>query len=201
MEKLTEHGWYLRDAPETSGGLPPVEDHEPKGDPVARKILDEAFLFSRCHMEPCAFGSVPRGTWVTTASGLLEMAGEAEEDLRAAGWPDTPEEVENHLGRISHALQTDHLLIDPYLDHFYATAPSFGQRREPDPNKMRMRREGYLHVERWKKEGGAREDLWAFTALRPGWSIPDENIERCVWHEVRRLDGIDDPDDPFGFVF
>jgi len=59
-----------------------------------------------------------------------------------------------------------------------------------------VRREGYLHVEHWRKEGGAEEEgIWVFLPLKPRWRVPEDDIELFVWSKVEELEGLREDDD------
>jgi hypothetical protein len=58
-------------------------------------------------------------------------------------------------------------------------------------------RKGHIDAQYWEKVGGEMEGVWVFAAELAVSDDP-ENVARCVWQRVKRLEGIveDDSDWP-----
>ena len=145
-------------------------------DPVARWIRDEVDLYT-----PDSEGGYPL---VLTAEELLNP--EDQEEPRPAGWPSSPQEMHEHLVRIAPTLQAKHHFMHLHVLHYYNYFSMSFEEHE-------ARREGYLHIEHWQKEGAAEEEgLWVFVALKPRWRVPDREIEEDVWCAVQ---GLEEPEE------
>ncbi len=154
LDKLTEHGWFRSRDVGLGGGEPSVDHAAVNEEPVARWIRGWVCLY-----DPGP-GSLP---WVGTTEELFKAGG--EEGARPDCWPSSPREVYERLVRMAPALQAKHRYGDVRLQD----GPPTKGPVEPET----LRREGYLRVEYWRKEGAAEEEgLWVLTALKPGWRVP-----------------------------
>src|SRR4051794_6749581 len=82
------------------------------------------------------------------------------------------------LTQIVPTLQTMHCFRDLIKEEDYTL-----------PEHETTRREGYLHIERWQKEGVAEEEaVWLFMAVEPGCRVPEEVIEERVWSRVEAIE-------------
>lgn len=173
LEKLTERGWFRsRDVGLGGGGEPSVDHAALYQDPLVRWIRGWVCLY-----DP-APGSLP---WIGTTEELFEAEG--EEGSRPEGWPSTPREVYERLVRMAPALQAKYRYGDVRLQD----GPPIKGGVDPET----LRREGYLRVEYWRKEGAAEEEgIWVLTALKPGWRVPEDENERRVWHKVANFEGL-----------
>ena len=174
LEKLTERGWFRSRDLVTRAEKPTIDSAAVDEDPVARWIRSQLYLY---YSDPC--GGQP---WAGTAQELCEVGGEGEP--LPAGWPSSPREMHERLVRIAPALQKKDLFKDPHVEDYYDWHLKPGQ--QPD-----VRREGYLHVEHWRKEGAVEEEgVWVFLPLKPRWQVPEEDIEMFVWFKVEELEGL-----------
>ncbi|HVF00066.1 MAG TPA: hypothetical protein VNA27_01825 [Rubrobacteraceae bacterium] len=174
LEKLTERGWFRSRDLVTRAEKPTVDSAAVDEDPVARWIRSQLYLY---YSDPC--GGQP---WAGTAQELCEVG--AEDEPLPAGWPSSPREMHEHLVRMAPALQTKDIFKDPHVEDYYDWHLKPGQ--QPD-----IRREGYLHVEHWRKEGTAVEEgVWVFLPLKPRWQVPEDEIEMFVWRKVEELEGL-----------
>jgi len=179
LEKLTERGWFRSRDLVTRGEKPTMDSAARDEDPVACWIRSQLYLY---YSDP--IGGMPR---VGTAQELCEVGGEDEPPPES--WPSSPREMHEHLVRIAPALQKKDLFKDPHVVEYYEAHLKPGQ--QPD-----VRREGYLHVEHWRKEGGAEEEgIWVFLPLKPRWRVPEDDIELFVWSKVEELEGLREDDD------
>ena len=143
-------------------------------DPVAGWIRSQLYLYAS---DP--LGGMP---WAGTAQELCEVGG--EDGPPPEGWPSSPREMHERLVRIAPALQKKDFFKDPHVVDYYDWHLKPGQ--QPD-----VRREGYLHVEHWRKEGAAEEEgIWVFLPLKPRWRVPEDEIEMDVWSKVEELEGL-----------
>ena len=177
LEKLTERGWFRSRDLVTRAEKPTMDSAAVDEDPVACWIRSQLYLY---YSDP--IGGVP---WAGTPQELCEVGGEDEPPPE--GWPSSPREMHEHLVRIAPALQKKDLFKDPHVVEYYEAHLKSGQ--QPD-----VRREGYLHVEHWRKEGGAEEGIWVFLPLKPRWRVPEDEIEMFVWSKVEELEGLREDD-------
>jgi hypothetical protein len=174
LEKLTERGWFRSRDLVTRAEKPTMDSAAVDEDPVACWIRSQLYLY---YSDP--IGGMP---WVGTAQELCEVGGEGEPPPEC--WPSSPREMHERLARIAPALQTKNLFKDPHVVEYYDAHLKAGQ--QPD-----VRREGYLHIEHWRKEGGGEEaGIWVFLPLKPRWRVPEDDIELFVWSKVEELEGL-----------
>jgi hypothetical protein len=183
LEELTELGWF-RSGTDFIAEESPEEDVL-DGDPVVYRLRHAIPVYGGMSPENCvdAFDDTPLAV---TAEDVFnwEAQNKTEEELRSAGWPTTPEEMDVHLKRIIPLLQrVAHRFYDPGRDEWYCNAPDV--RCPDDPEKLCN--EAYLHAELWVNEE-ISEEVWALTALRQNWQPPDKAIEGIVWLRVTRDD-------------
>jgi hypothetical protein len=74
------------------------------------------------------------------------------------------------------ALQAERQYFDPCAC-FYGTSS----------DKRKYFRRGFMHVERWEKEG-EQDGLRVFLPLKPRWSVPERYVEECVLYSVRLIE-------------
>ncbi len=110
-----------------------------------------------------------------TATSLHKMMakGKSEDELRSVGWPASPREMQERMERVAPSLQ--------------GKTPFHG----PHP----PRRDRFVHLEYWKKEGSG-EGLWVLIPAREGGPT-EEEIEQIVWGEVVYLEGLNRYPNPF----
>lgn len=183
LEELTELGWFRAQTdfvPEESS----EEDLSDEG-PVVHRLRDAVPVYGGMSPLKCDddFDDTPLA--VTPRNVFdWEAKDKSEEELRAAGWPTRPEEMDAHLKRIIPLLQRKmHRFYDPGREEWYCAAPEV--RYPDDPDKLRS--EAYLHAELWANEETSNE-VWALTALKQNWQPPEKAIDVAVWLRVTGAD-------------
>jgi hypothetical protein len=201
LEELTELGWFRV---QTDFVTEESSEEDLLGeDPVVRRLRHGIPIYQGWSPKNC-HDYLDDTPWAVTAEDVykLEAKEKNEEELRSIGWPSTAEEMETHIKRVIPLLQRGpHHFFDPGLADWYDNSPDAPFVSDQED----LCKPAYLHAELWVNEETS-EELWALTALKPGWRPPEKAIEGAVWLRVpdpRGEDTVimpddDDDDDRYG---